>query len=399
MIVESIASDGDVDLRDEYRSGVYERWTGERLEPVAGLTNGRLHEPPGVGFAALLVPAYLVAGETGVELFAAALTALGFVAGAALARRLVPDPWATRAALVAGLSPPALAWSTAATPDAAAAAAVAGAALFTLRVRDAPKFGRATVAAVLIGFLPWLSIKFVPVAVLCAAALARWLRRRRRGQIGIVALEIVLVPTVALITVNERLYGGLTPYAAVPGEATGASTPTDYLERVPRLVGALFDPAYGLLVWAPFGVLAFLGLELLARSLRERLAVALPGVVDLQVTAGFLAAVCGVTLLVAAFLSPELEGDFFPGRDLLPAVPIVTALCAWALRHAPRIGAALAAATVGAGAWLVIGGHVGGATLAPPDGPLPWGGAEAVVCALTAATLAFLLGRELYRET
>ena len=398
MTVESITSDADVDLRDEYRSRVYEQWTTTELLPEAGLTNGRLHEPPGVGLPLLIAPAYAAAGTTGAQLMIAVLLALGFVAAAALARRLVPDPWATGAALVAGLSAPVLAWSTAVTPDPVATAAVAGAALFTLRVRDDPHLGRATVAAVLIGLLPWLSIKFVPVAILCAVALARWLRRRRRGLTGIVALEIVLMPTVALITVNERLYGGLTPYAAVPGEPTGASTGLDYLERFPRIVTVLLDPQIGVLVWAPFGVLAFLGLELLARSLREQLSIALPTVIDVEVTAGFLAALCGVTLLVATFLVPIIEGPFFPVRDLLPAVPAGAALCAWGLRRAPRIGGALAALTVGAGAWLVIGGHAGHATLAPPDGPLPWGGAEVLVCAVTVAALAFLLARELWRD-
>jgi hypothetical protein len=398
MAVESITSDRDVDLRDEYRGRVYEEWTTAELLPEAGLTNGRLHEPPGVGLPLLVAPAYAVAGTTGAQLLVAALLALGFVAAAALGRRLVPDPWATGAALVAGLSPPVLAWSTAVTPDPVAAAAVAGAALFTLRVRDAPHLGRAAVAAVLIGLLPWLSIKFLPVAILCAAALARWLRRRRRGLTGIVALEIVLVPTVALITVNERLYGGLTPYAAVPGDPTGASTGLDHLARFPRIVTLLLDPQIGLLVWAPFGVLAFLALELLARSLRERLAVALPSIVDVEVTAGFLAAICAVTLLVATFLVPAIEGPFFPGRDLLPAIPVGAGLCAWALRHTPRVGAALAALTVAGGAWLVIAGHVADATLAPPDGPLPWGGAEVAVCVLVVVTGVVLLARELWRE-
>jgi hypothetical protein len=398
MITESLVSDGDADLRDEYRDDVASEWTAEPLEPVAGLTGGRLHEPPGVGLALLLSPAYALGGPVGAEVLVAALLALGFVAAAALARRLVPDPWATGATLALALSPPALAWSTAVTPDPVAAAAVAGAALFTLRVRDDPRFVRAVVAAAFIGVLPWLSVTFLPIAIVCAAALARWLRRRSRGLTAFAALEVVLVPAVALLTANERLYGGVTPYAAVPGHPTGADSVVDYLERFPRIVGILLDPQHGLFVWAPVGVLALLALELLARSLRERLAVALPGVVHIEVTAGFLAALCAVQLLVAVFGAPALEGDWFPGRDLLPALTVGAALCAWGLRHAPRAGTALAAATVGAGAWLLLGARLGDASLAPPDGPLPWGGAEVVVCAVVSATAVALLGRELWRE-
>ncbi len=399
MIVESIVSDGDVDLRDEYRAQEYDAWTAGELEPVAGLTGGRLHEPPGVGLALLLAAPYAVAGPVGAELFVAALLALGFVAAAALARRLVPDPWAVGAVLVAGLSPPVLGWSTAIASEPVAAAALTGAALYTLRVRDEPTFRRATTAALLIALLPWLSIKYVPLAVVCAAALARWLRRRRRGLTAFAALEVVLVPAVVLITVNERLYGGLTPYAAVAGDATGASDLAGYAERAERLVTLWLDPDWGLLVWAPFGVLAFFALELLVRSLRERLSVALPDVVDVQVTAGFLVALCAGQLAVAAFLSPVFEDrGGFPGRELLAVVPVAAPLAAWGLRHAPRVGAALAALTLAASAWLLVGARAGDGELAPPSGPLPWAGAETAVAALAALALVYLLVRDLVRE-
>ncbi|HEX8205124.1 MAG TPA: hypothetical protein VF587_03595 [Solirubrobacteraceae bacterium] len=398
LIVESIVSDGDVDLRDEYRAQTYSAWVDGELSPVAGLTEGRLHEPPGVGLALVLAAPYAVAGEVGAELFVAALLALGFVAAAALARRLVPDPWATGATVVAALSPPVLGWSTAIASEPVAAAAIAGAALYTLRVRDEPTFRRATTAALLIALLPWLSIKFVPVAAVCAIALARWLRRRRRGLTAFAAREVVLVPAVMLITVNERLYGGLTPYAAVPGDATGADSVADYLERGDRLFTLLFEPSWGLLVWAPFGALAFYAMELLVRSFRERLSVALPSVVDVEVTAGFLVALCATQVAVAAFLAPAFEEHAFPGRELLPVLPVAAALTAWALRHAPRIGAALGALTLAGSAWLLVGARAGDGELAPPSGPLPWGGAEAAVAVIAGAAVIFLLVRDFWRE-
>jgi hypothetical protein len=311
----------------------------------------------------------------------------------------VPDPWATGSALAFGLSPPALAWSTTVSPEPVAAAAVAGAALFTLRVRSTPHLRRAAGAAVLIGLLPWLSVKFLPAMVVCALALARWLRRRSRGFTAFAALEIVLVPAVALITINERLYGALTPYAAVLGEPTGATGVAEHVARAPRLVGALLDPEVGLLVWAPAGALAFLALELLARSLRERLHVALPSVVDVEVSAAFLAILCAVQLAVAAFLAPSLTEEAFPGRELIPALPVAAALSAWGLRHAPRIGGALVAVTLAASLWLLAAARLDGeASLAPPEGALPWAGLGLVVAAAVAATIVFLLGRELLRE-
>ena len=399
LIAESIESDGDVDLRDEYRGAIYDEWTGGRaLAPAGGLTEGRLHEPPGVGLALLVWPAYAAFGAIGVELLIAALFALAFVAAAAIARRLVPEPWATGAALAGGLSPPALAWSTTIAPEPVAAAAIAGAARFALRVRHAPAPRRAVLAALLVGSLPWLSMKLVPVAAVAAAALARWLRRRQRGMSAFVALEVVLVSAVALITVNERLYGGLTPYNAMPGAPTGASGIGEYLERLPRLVEVFLDPERGILVWAPLGALAFLALELLTRSLREHLAVALPSVVDVEVAAGFLALLCAAQVLVAAFLAPTLEGDWFEGRELIPVLPVATALAAWGLRHAPRAGGALIALTLGGSVWLLVGARAGDAHLSPREGPLPWAGAEPAIAALAALAIVVLLGRELLRD-
>jgi hypothetical protein len=399
LVAESIESDGDVDLRDEYRDRAYEEWTaGAALTPVGGLTEGRLHEPPGVGLALLVALPYALVGAVGAELLVAALLALGFVAAAAIARRLVPEPWATGAALAGGLSPPALAWSTTVSPEPVAAAAIAGAALFALRVRHAPAPRRAVLGALLIGTLPWLSVKLVPVAIVAALALARWLRRRHRGMSAFVSLEVVLVSAVAFITVNERLYGGLTPYSAMPGEPTAAEGLAEHLERFPRLVDVFADPDTGILVWAPVAALAFLSLELLTRSLRERLSVVLPGVVDVEVAAGFLALLCGAQVLVAAFLAPSLSAEAFPGRELVPVLPVGAALTAWGLRHAPRVGQALVALTLAASAWLLIGARASGAQLAPPEGPLPYGGAETVVAVVVCATVVFLLVREVARD-
>jgi hypothetical protein len=39
----------------------------------------------------------------------------------------------------------------------------------------------------------------------------------------------------------------------------------------------------------------------------------------------------------------------------VPALPVSAALVAWGLRHAPRVGALLGAATLALSAWLFIG--------------------------------------------
>ena len=381
LVAESIVSDADVDLRDEYRERDWSDWRDAELEPRGGRVDGRLHEPQGIGFPLLIAPAYALAGPAGVELFLAALLALAFCIAAALGRRLVPEPWATRAALVIGLSPPALGAATAVGPEGAGAMLLAGAALLALRVRDEPRTATAFWCAALVAALPWLSVKLALPAGVVALALARWLRRRQRGLAGFVSLEVVLTSAVVFVTVNDRVFGGLTPFDVVTADApgpTGAVGVGEHLERATRLAGLWLDRDAGLLIWAPFAALAFVALWALWRSRRDRLAVAVADQIHVEVAATFLALVCAATVVVAAFLAPALTGDWFPSHNLVPVLPAGAALAAWGLRVAPaRLGAVLAVLTLAASAWLLIGARVDeGAALQPPRGALPWGGAQ-----------------------
>jgi hypothetical protein len=123
----------------------------------------------------------------------------------------------------------------------------------------------------LVALLPWLGAKFVPPTAVVALTAARWLRRRQRGLAGLVALEIVIFSVVLYITVNDRLYGGPFPAAALtdPGP-TGAHGLAEHLARAPRLLGLWIDRDVGMLRFAPFAALCFVSLWLLVRSRRRR---------------------------------------------------------------------------------------------------------------------------------
>jgi hypothetical protein len=365
LAVESLAEDADVDVRDEYRGRDYADFYPYELDRHGRETNGRLNEPHGIGFPLLILPAYAVGGTTGVELFLAAVAALAVALAYRLALRVVPDPWAIWGALAVGLSPLLLAYATAVYAELSAAAALAGAALLALRLDDRPSRLEAFACFVLLGALPWLGTKFAPAGLVVGYFAARALWRVRRRTLAVGAVELSLFSVALYVGLNEALYGGPTPYAAdEPGEtATGASFPGGYAERAYRLVALFIDREYGLLRWSPVLALAFAGLWWLWRAHRERLSRAVVGVREIELSASLCAAVLGAQLLVAAFLAPTMFGFWFPGRHLVAAIPFAVPLVAWGLRHAPRVGGALALITLGGSIWLYLDARLGGGEL------------------------------------
>src|ERR687894_2427763 len=76
LTAESIVADGDFDLRNQYAARAYDDFYPYRLRAEGRETEGRLHEPYGIGFAAFIAPVYALGGAKAVQLFLAALAAL-----------------------------------------------------------------------------------------------------------------------------------------------------------------------------------------------------------------------------------------------------------------------------------------------------------------------------------
>jgi hypothetical protein len=91
-----------------------------------------------------------------------------------------------------------------------------------------------------------------------------------------------------------------------------------------------------------------------------------------EAAAGLAIAICAGQVVVAAFAAPTMYGDWFPARQLAPALPAAAVLCAWGLRHAPRVGAALAAIGLATSVWLLVARD----PLGPPATSAPWGPLE-----------------------
>jgi hypothetical protein len=188
------------------------------------------------------------------------------------------------------------------------------------------------------------------------AALYLWCRRARHPTLGLIAVELVGASLVLYATLNERLYGGPTPWSALPSgiSPTGAFSVAEHLERAPRLVTVWLDPDAGLLRWAPIFAFVFYAGWLLQRSRWERIARVIPARASAEAAGALALAVVGAVVLIAAFLVPSITTEPFAARHLVPALAVSAAPIGWGLRHAPRVGAALGAVTLALSAWLFV---------------------------------------------
>ena len=324
----------------------------EYLRIASALGDEIVRSPLGLGFPLLIAPF----GESAAEVVLAGVAALGFVLAALLARRIVPEPYASAGAGLAGLSAPAVAYAGTILPGMTAATLLAGATLCAVAARETPRPAPVFGAAAMLAVLPWLDPLYVVPAAPVAVALYLWCRRGRRGTMGLIAVELAVASLVLYATLNERLYGGFTPWSQLPSgvSPTGAETLGEYLERVPRLLTLWLDPSVGLLRWAPIFALVPFAAWLLLRSRREDLARVVPEWAGAEAAAGLALTVFAAVLLVATFLVATIDTEPFAARHLIPALPVAGALIAWGLRRAPRIGAVLGAITLAISAWQLI---------------------------------------------
>ncbi len=361
-------------MLDDYRARQFSGFYPFPLQPQGQLTKRRLNEPHGGGFSLFIAPAYAIGdwvggdargGAIAVELFLAAIAALAGALAYLLALRVAPDPWAIGAALGVGLSAPVLAYGTAVYPELAAGCALAGAAVLALRLYDDVSRGAAFGCFALLGLLPWLGVKYVPAAVVIGAFAVRAILRERRRTLAIGASELAIFSLALFVGLSQGFFGGVTPYSAGPAgvTVTGAEGIVEYLERSYRLASLIGHPDYGLLRWAPVLVLVLLGAYWLGRSRQEGLRRTLPTHAVAERAGLLCGAVLVVQLLVAAFLAPEANGFWFPGRQLVAAVPLAVPLVAWGLRHNPRIGTALIVLSLGLSVWLYVDVRFGGGVL------------------------------------
>jgi len=347
----SLAEDGSLDVRDERGAERHRDFheAGLPLQEELRADGSRVspHDP--------LLPALLALPMVLGGWIAAKVT-LAATAGALAAAMLwvavrrfdVPLGVAVLAVATYSLAAPLAVYGTQVYPELPAALAVTVA----VGTVTGPTDRRAVaVLGVTVVALPWLAVKYLPVAaaLFLVGVLRLWARDRR----AVAALAAALgAAGVVYLAVHQAWYGGWTAYAAgdhfVAGEFGAVGFHPDYGGRAHRLTGLLVDRGFGLAAWQPAFLLAVPAVAALARRRP-------PGwdALAVPLAAGW---------LTATFVALSMHDWAWPGRQLVVVTPCVVLAIAWwagqvsAVRPWLAAGVVLGALTF---AWLAVEGLAG----------------------------------------
>ncbi|MGH2773256.1 MAG: hypothetical protein ACRDIU_09000, partial [Actinomycetota bacterium] len=309
----SLAEDADLNIADEHAAKRYRPFHQSRLPAQALKKPGPVmvspHDPL---LSALLAVPVAAGGWIGAKLFMAATAAI--LAAATLWTAVVRFKAPLGAAsVVTGLfaaSAPLAVYGSQVYPEIPAAlAVVVGVAAVSGPLGTRGLFALA--ASVLA--LPWLGIKYTPVAAVLAALALYRLARGGRVAAGVKLAGVLLIAGLTYAAAHQAWYGGWTVYAsgehfAEAGEFSAVGKAPNLAARSTRLAGLLIDRRFGLVPWQPAWVLAPAALvALIRRRADDWQALILP------LAAGW---------LFAVFAAVTMHGWWWPGRHALVVLPL-----------------------------------------------------------------------------
>ncbi|MBA3418629.1 MAG: hypothetical protein H0U09_08025, partial [Geodermatophilaceae bacterium] len=189
--------------------------------------------------------------------------------------------------------------------------------------------------------LPWLSVKYVPVAAALALLGVLLVFRRRTGRDAAALVGALAVAGAAYLLLHRMIYGGWTVYAAGDhfqgsGEFGVVGFDPNYPGRSIRILGLLIDRDFGLAAWQPAWLLlvpaaaAMLGRRP-ARQPREAHSAALrsfargPSLAQRTVLLVPLA----TGWLTATYIALTMHGFWWPGRQLVVVLPVGVLVILW----------------------------------------------------------------------
>ena len=353
----SIAEDQDLDISDELEEQRYLSFhevplnqqtidltdDGQRLSPHDPLLPILLSIPMGLG------------GWAAAKIMLAAIAAItaSITLWVVVKRFHVSENIAACVVGVCFMAPPLVSYGTQIYPEMPAALCV----IVGIGIVTSPVVSRSGLIGLIlvINSLPWLSVKYVPVAATVAVfALIKIYKRNKQES---AALGVFLAVSALLYLIaHQKIYGGWTVYASgdhfVDGEFRVVGNNPNILGRTRRLSGLLLDKDFGLIPWAPaYFALIPACIWLLKSKVKDSL---------------ILLSVVGAGWAVATWVALTMHGWWWPGRQtvvVLPAVIVVMCLFAEKSKHWFRFIVLGGAAGMVGWVWLAIESSTGNRTL------------------------------------
>jgi hypothetical protein len=329
----SLWEDHDLDIADELAGQRYRAFFDAEL-PVqtSRLDDGRLVSPHDPLLPVLLAVPVGIGGWVGAKVAMSVLAAVtsALLVWVAVRRFGVPAAVAGAGGAVAGASTPLAIYGQQVYPEVPAALALlAGVALATGPLRRVGLVGFGVAVTV----LPWLGVKYLPVAAaLVAVVLVRLFRRGRRRALSVLSAGLAASGVLYLL-VHQVVWRGWTVYATGDhfertGEFSVVGVHPDYVGRSLRLAALLVDRAYGLVPWQPAWLLVVPAVAAVAvlgaRTMRYRAAV-----IVAPLLAGW---------AVATWVALTMHGYWWPGRQVVVVLPLAVLTVLWWLgRVVPRL--------------------------------------------------------------
>ena len=333
----SLWEDRDLDISDEIEAEAFHEWheipLDEQTKPLDG---GRRVSPHDPLLPVVLAPALALGGWMGAKLFLALMAGVlgALIVWLAVRRFAVSLLAAGLAGGVFGAAAPFAVYGSQVYPELPAALCVA-VALIGLTGRSR---GGLVALGAAITALPWLSIKYVPVAATLAliGIVLLWRAGRRHELVGFAGGLAVM--GVAFVAAHLQWYDGVTPYAVgdhfTSGEFSVVGNDPDYPGRARRLLGLLVDRHFGLVAWQPAWFLIVPAVAALVRARPPH--------------SSTLAFPLAVGWLNATFVAFTMQGWWWPGRQLVVVLPCaVVCIAWWADRSRARLSSSRAHGIVG----------------------------------------------------
>ena len=350
MTAQSLWADGDLDIANQIAERSWRDFTP--VEPPIETViqpGGRQISPHDPLLPVLLAVPVGLAGWVGAKLTMAALAGAlaALTLWVAVRRFAVPPRLAAAGTVIAAASAPLAVYGQQIYPELPAALLC----LLGVAAITGPRSRTATaVLACAVLALPWLSVKYAPVAAALAVVGVVRARRQAGWLIGLLAAGAA-----AYVLIHLAVWGGLTVYAsgdhfAQSGQLAVMGQDPNFVFRSWRLIDLLVDRTFGLVPWQPAWLLLVPALGALA-------AVRLPAPLGRAALAVPLAA----GWLVATYPALTMHGYWWPGRQVVVVLPLalLVILCwlartGWVLR---AVAAALGAAGVFTYGCLLVDGH------------------------------------------